>query len=355
MLVDRAPNCHARRNRRQRIDYPAGWQQGTLRVHTGGGAELWHTSLGIGSPTESSSTPIRRTLPLRRRTSARSFSASSPNSDALRQHGGVLQGRPWEKSRWAGCLAYRTKRTVFGQERTVVVTYNEHLLEGQMQGINANLHKARRKLHELQHSLRRRQAGKTRGGKKPTVQTVTRAVEQILGGQFLKKLLRCQVKPGAVPALSFRTDTGALARLTRTQLGKTILFTDNQDWSEEEIVLGYRAQHHIESAFRDMKNPHFLGWSPMFHWTDSKIRVHAFYCVLALTLTSLLQRALHQKGHDLSVARMLELLGGIKEILLVYPKAVGEKKPRTAACLSTMEEEQRQLFDQLNLSRYQRV
>ena len=257
--------------------------------------------------------------------------------------------------RWAGCLAYRTKRTVFGQERTVVVTYNEHLLEGQMQGINANLHKARRKLHELQHSLRRRQAGKTRGGKKPTVQTVTRAVEQILGGQFLKKLLRCQVKPGAVPALSFRTDTGALARLTRTQLGKTILFTDNQDWSEEEIVLGYRAQHHIESAFRDMKNPHFLGWSPMFHWTDSKIRVHAFYCVLALTLTSLLQRALHQKGHDLSVARMLELLGGIKEILLVYPKAVGEKKPRTAACLSTMEEEQRQLFDQLNLSRYQRV
>ena len=30
-----------------------------------------------------------------------------------------------------------------------------------------------------------------------------------------------------------------------------------------------------------MQNPHFLGWSPMFHWTDSKIQVHAFYCVLA--------------------------------------------------------------------------
>src|SRR5208337_4781374 len=103
-----------------------------------------------------------------------------------------------------------------------------------------------------------------------------------------------------------------------THLGKTLLFTDNADWSNEEIVLGYRAQHHIETAFRDMKNPHFLGWSPMFHqarpsrldtaklasfnfvlirqcpgacsgvvyWTDSKIRVHAFYCVLALTLTS---------------------------------------------------------------------
>jgi len=46
---------------------------------------------------------------------------------------------------------------------------------------------------------------------------------------------------------------------------------------------------------------------------------------------------------------------GYSEILLVYPKAVGEKKPRTAACLSAMEEEQRQLFDQLNLSRYHPV
>jgi len=257
--------------------------------------------------------------------------------------------------RLAGCLAYRTQRTVFGQERTVVVTYNEHLFDGQMQGLTASLQKARSKLQDLQQSLRRRQADKIKGGKKPTLQTVTRQVEQIVSGQFLKKLLRYQVKDGAVPALSYRTDTAALARLMRTQLGKTILFTDNQDWTDEEIVLGYRAQHHIESAFRDMKNPHFLGWSPMFHWTDSKIRVHAFYCVLALTLTSLLQRALHQKGHDLSMARMLKLLGGIQEILLVYPKAVGEKKPRTAACLSAMEEEQRQLFDQLNLSRYHPV
>jgi hypothetical protein len=32
-------------------------------------------------------------------------------------------------------------------------------------------------------------------------------------------------------------------------------------------VLGYRSQHHIEDAFRQMKHPHYLGWQPMFHWT----------------------------------------------------------------------------------------
>jgi transposase len=32
-----------------------------------------------------------------------------------------------------------------------------------------------------------------------------------------------------------------------------------------------------------MKDPHVVSFGPMHHWTDSKIRVHVFYCVLALT------------------------------------------------------------------------
>ena len=50
-----------------------------------------------------------------------------------------------------------------------------------------------------------------------------------------------------------------------------------------------------------------------------------FDCVLALTLTSLLQRALHRHGLDLSLKRMMELLGGIKEVLLIYPRQQGEQ------------------------------
>ena len=276
------------------------------------------------------------------------------------QHADLLaipldQFQPLAGERFAGCLAYRTRKVVFSQERTVVVTYNERLLEGQLQGINASLQKARRKLDELQASLRRRQLGKVKGGQAPTVQTVSRRVEQILNGQFLKSLLRWRVQPGPVPTLTYRTDTAAFSRLVRTHLGKTILFTDNDPWTNEEVVAGYRSQNQIESAFRDMKNPHFLGWAPMFHWTDSKIRVHAFYCVLALTLTSLLQRTLHQQGLDLSMDRALELLSGIQEVLLVYPRQPGQHQPRTATCLSELDAEQQPLFAKLNLSRYQRA
>ena len=273
------------------------------------------------------------------------------------QHSDLLkipleQFRSLPGARFEGVSVYRTKKTVFGQERTIVITFNESLLDGQLQGITANLEKARRKLTELQHSLHRHQQGRVKGGRAPKTESVRKQVDQILSGQFLEQLIHCQVTDGPVPSLSFRSNIGALSRLVETQLGKTVLFTDNEGWSDEEIVSGYRAQYHIESAFRDMKNPHFLGWSPMFHWTDNKIRVHAFYCVLALTLVSLLQRTLHAKGIDLSLTRMMELLDSIQEVLVIYPRQAGQHKPRTATCISHCDEEQQRVCDALSLERY---
>jgi len=259
---------------------------------------------------------------------------------------------PLAGARLASCLAHRTTKKVFGQDRTIVITYNENLLEGQLQGIEASLTKARHKLDALQANLRRRREGRLTQGRAPTAESIRKQVEQCLSGQFLKNLIHFEASAGKIPTLSYRTDTAALARLMRTHLGKTILFTDNADWTTEEIVLGYRAQDRIESAFRDLKNPHFLGWSPMFHWTDSKIRVHAFYCVLALTLTSLLQRRLHQHGLDLSLSRMMELLGAVQEVLLIYPPRPDQSRPRTATCLSELDTEQEQLLQALELTRY---
>jgi hypothetical protein len=187
----------------------------------------------------------------------------------------------------------------------------------------------------------------------PTAASIRKQAQEALAGQHVKTVLQVEVADGVVPTLTFTTDQTALARLVDKQLGKTILFTDNDDWTNEEIVLGYRAQHHIEDAFRQMKHPHYLGWQPMFHWTDSKIRVHAFTCVLALMLSSLLQRTLYQKGLDLSLPRLFDLLGGIRETLVIYPKKPGQRHPTTARALSTLSAEQEQLVTALDLRRYQ--
>jgi transposase len=255
--------------------------------------------------------------------------------------------------RLEGVEVYRTQKKVFGALYTVVVTFNPNLLDGQRQGLLANLGKARRRLRELEQQLKRRRQGKIKRGKAPTLESVKRQARSICSAQFLSKILQVKVrKRGKGLELSFSAKQAAIDRLCRVQFGKTILFTDNTDWSEEEIVLAYRSQYHIEDAFKQMKNPHFLGWSPMFHWTDSKIQVHAFYCVLALLLTSLLQRELARSGLQLSINHMLEELAGIRETLIVYPRRQGQRQFPTATCLTRMSASQQRLFSALELQRY---
>lgn len=260
--------------------------------------------------------------------------------------------QPLSGERLQDVRAYRTTAKVYGQLRTIVVTHNDNLLNGQMQGLTAALEKARSKLRDLQTKLRRRREGRTRGGKAPTAASIRKQAQEALTGQHVKSVLRVEVTDGDVPTLTFDTDQAALSRLIDKQLGKTILFTDNADWTNEEIVLGYRSQHHIEDAFRQMKHPHYLGWQPMFHWTDATIRAHAFTCVLALTLSSLLQRTLHQRGVDVSLTRMFELLSGIRETLVIYPKKRGQRHPTTARSLSTLSADQERLLNALTLRRY---
>jgi len=260
--------------------------------------------------------------------------------------------RSLDAPRLAGLEVFRTNKKVVGGEHTIVVTFNPKLYDGQLQGLTHNLEKARHQLREIQHRLRRWREGKLRG-KAPTLEGTRKKVCSICSAQYLKTILVAELREVSNGLeLSFRTDQAALARLCRNQLGKTILFSDNHDWSDEEIVLAYRSQSQVEDAFKQMKHPHFLGWSPMFHWTDSKIRVHAFYCVLALLLTSLLQRELARQGQQLSIPRMLEELGGIRETLVVYPRRRGQHKHPTASCLTRMSATQRHLYSLLGLDRY---
>ena len=65
----------------------------------------------------------------------------------------------------------------FGRAVTVVITYNPELEEGQMQEILLNIEGANMKLLDLQQRLMRRSNGEIAKGKKPTIESVTKAVE----------------------------------------------------------------------------------------------------------------------------------------------------------------------------------
>ncbi len=92
--------------------------------------------------------------------------------------------------------------------------------------------------------------------------------------------------------LSYRTNAKARAGLEEELFGKRVLFSDKgQDLaSTAEVVADYRSQEAAEGDFRQMKDPKVVSFSPMFHWTEQKIRVHVFYCVLALMVARLMAR-----------------------------------------------------------------
>ena len=199
--------------------------------------------------------------------------------------------------RLAGVTAYRSDQVIWGERRTVVVTNSRRLLEGQLAGINHALRKKRAALRALRSKLARSQLPGAKG-KGYSTASLQKHFDAITSGQYVAQILKVQISDsdGAL-GFRFRTDWAAYQRLQRRRLGKRILCTDNESWSDQDIILASRAQHHVERAFKQMKNPHWVSFSPAFHWTDQKLRVHVFYCVLALLLSSLLQRKAAHGGH----------------------------------------------------------
>src|SRR5271167_3605606 len=248
--------------------------------------------------------------------------------------------------------SYRTRKVVFGIERTVLCTFNQKLFDSQTQTLSREIAKRKRRLQELRTRLEKRRPDSP--GKAPTLEGVQKKVKGILRGRHMMDLFAVQVRKNraGLPRLTFRFRDKAYQHLRSTLLGKTLLFTDRTDWTDEQIVLAYRAQHHVEADFRRLKDPHYLTFRPAFHWTDHKLRVHAFYCVLALLMLNLLRRKLAQAGISLSIAKMLDTLTDIHEVTLLYPGASGSQKPFARTVLADMDPTQRQLVKTLGLERY---
>lgn len=252
-----------------------------------------------------------------------------------------------------GVLAYRTRKKVFGAMRTVIVTYNEELFIAQAKTILRDIAKRQRLLQECAARLEEWRSG-TLKGRAPTAEGLRKKTAAWLKRQHMKRLFEVAVveQEKGPPQLLYEFKQAAWEELQKNLLGKTILFTDNDDWSDVEIVHAYRGQHVVESAFRAMKDVHHIALRPQFHWTDQKIRVHVFICVLALMLASLLRRELHSNGVTLSIEAMLDTLGKIQEVTVVEPPQARCRTPRLRTTLTAMNTEQQHLFDVLNLGRY---
>ena len=248
-----------------------------------------------------------------------------------------------DAERFPGLVAIEARTMALGQDRRVIVTHSESFHTAQARGFEQTLAKARRRLAELQARLAR---GKTRRPR-PKVEA---EIHQILAPRWLDRVITWELE-GTTPAslrLSWRTDPTAKRRLAREVFGKRILVTDRDDWPLDQVVAADRSQADVEAGFRQLKDPKVVSFSPMFHWTDQKIRVHVLSCVLALAVAHLLCRQAAQAGTAMSVRELLATLAGIQETVLLYQGPRG--RPRARHVLTEMDPIQQRLFDLFGLA-----
>jgi transposase len=198
-----------------------------------------------------------------------------------------------EQTEFAGSSlqVYRSKKNIWDEERTVVVFISDGLKAGQIGWIYQLLEKAKKELMILQNDIN----GKVL--KLKSKEKLEQKITKIVQGKKINDLISWSLEgdEGSYK-LNYLVDQEKV-KVLEDKFGVRILMTDRHDWSTEEIIKAYHGQGFIEQAFKNLKNPYHLAIRPQFHWTDQKIKVHYFICVLGYLLATLLWKKIKEKAN----------------------------------------------------------
>jgi transposase len=139
---------------------------------------------------------------------------------------------------------------------------------------------------------------------------------------------------------SYALDERMLARAERLD-GKLVLITNMPDHTPQQIIDRYKALADIERGFRVLKSE--IEIAPVFHRLPERIRAHALICFLALVLYRVLRLRLRNGGGRYSPERALEIARRIQ----MHQVTLNQR--HTAAGLTTLNDQQRELFDAVAL------
>ncbi|MDR7553944.1 MAG: IS1634 family transposase [Armatimonadota bacterium] len=233
--------------------------------------------------------------------------------------------------------AYRTRRELWGQLRTLVVLRSERLRAGQIRGLHQHLAKRMRGLAAITAGLEAPRGGRgSRAGLEQRVADLRR-------GQHMRRLLHIDiVQERGRWRLASWVEAAEYRRLTEEHFGLQLLMTDRDDLPTADLILAYRGQSRAERAFREMKDPEGCALRPQYHWTDQKLQVHALCCVLSYLLLKLLERQARGAGLPWrSPRRLLRALEAIREVVVIESGPRG--RPRVRRQLEDLDPEVTQL------------
>lgn len=242
---------------------------------------------------------------------------------------------------------FRDKRTIWSEQRTVIVFISENLKAGQLRGVYQSLEKKTKELRKLQIAL------DSPTSKKWDSNKLQARIEQIIKGQFIADLIEWsleQIAEGKFK-LQFALDQQRLNEL-EDELGFRILMTNRHNWDTADIIKSYYGQSQIEHTFKNLKNPYHLAVRPQFHWTDQKIMVHNFICVLGYLLSAIIFRHVKREiGFTGSLDTLLDELNDIR-LAAVLEQSDKPGPAKASYQLEQMSEIQQQLMSTLGIEHF---
>jgi transposase len=239
-----------------------------------------------------------------------------------------------------GVHAIAERAIVHGDEYLCVLKYSSAFASEQLHSVTTSLAKVLQSLRRLSMDL-------AKPGSRLKENQIRNKIQRWLSSsQFLQDLISWTLHAENQRwHLQFDFNHAAFQKLLTHRLGRTVLLTNRMDWTAEQVVNGYSGQQQVEQVFRGLKDGDWLGWGPMYHWTDSKIRIHAFYCMLGISLLKYIHKQSQSAWPGLTIEQMLDELRQIQQFVLLYPPQ-GEKGPRRAAVVRS-----KQTLPQLQLAK----
>jgi transposase len=239
-------------------------------------------------------------------------------------------------------LCYRTRCEVWGKERIVLIYLSEKLRRGQVRGLTQSLKRKYGLLTELKDKLNKPRAYKERQ------ETVQSKITKILKGEHGPELIkvRIQDKGNSRFDIDWELDTSAYHKVIEEVFGKKILVTSQEGWSDAEIVSAYFGQSNIERVFKHLKNPYHNAVHPQYHWTDQKIKVHTFICLIGLLLSQVLWKKARDLGYNYSIERLIDMLSDVR-MAEIFSITGFKGKPAKFSQLEEMEPELKKLYQEL--------
>ena len=206
---------------------------------------------------------------------------------------------------------YRLTKEIWGTERECILTYSQSLFDGQAKETDENIAKVIDSLISLNEQLGN---PKSRISKDKT--SIQSKIKAILNKKYMNDVFDISVEPLAesnvVTCVEYSVDESSKKDIMRKYFGKKLIISDHSNWTTEEILKTYREQDCIEKIFRATKDNDHCAIRPQFHYTDQKIRVHIFCCLLGLTLATILHCEVSNRGFAASKFHLLDILCSIR-------------------------------------------